>query len=34
VLIGTWIGLRFFDRVQDKGFQPVVLIFLQVGEIE
>jgi uncharacterized membrane protein YfcA len=28
VLIGTWIGLRFFDRVQDKGFQRVVLIFL------
>jgi uncharacterized membrane protein YfcA len=33
VLLGTWIGLHFFDRVKDKGFQRVVLIFLLLSGI-
>ena|ERR1700732_1714905 len=28
VLLGTWIGLRCFDRIEDRGFQRVVLVFL------
>jgi hypothetical protein len=31
VLLGTWIGLGLFDRMKDKRFQRVVLVFLLVS---
>jgi uncharacterized membrane protein YfcA len=33
VLLGTWIGLGLFDRMKDKGFQRVVLVFLLVSGV-
>lgn len=31
VILGTWLGLHFFDRIDDKRFRQVVLLFLLVS---
>jgi uncharacterized protein len=31
VILGTWLGLQFFDRIDDKRFRQVVLIFLLIS---
>jgi uncharacterized membrane protein YfcA len=31
VLLGTWLGLRLFDRIDDAAFRRVVLVFLIVS---
>ncbi len=31
VLLGTWIGLRLFDRIDDALFRRIVLVFLIVS---
>ena len=31
VVIGTWLGLRLFDRIDDAKFRRVVLIFLLIS---
>ena len=31
VILGTWLGLHFFDRIDDKRFRQVVLFFLLIS---
>jgi uncharacterized membrane protein YfcA len=31
VLLGTWIGIALFDRIDDAAFRRVVLVFLIVS---
>jgi uncharacterized protein len=31
VVLGTWLGLKFFDRIDDKRFRQVVLLFLLIS---
>jgi uncharacterized protein len=31
VILGTWLGLQFFDRIDDKRFRQVVLFFLLIS---
>ena len=31
VVCGTWLGLKFFDRIDDKRFRQVVLVFLLIS---
>lgn len=31
VVLGTWLGLQFFDRIDDKRFRQVVLFFLLIS---
>ncbi len=31
VILGTWLGLQFFDRINDKRFRQIVLFFLLIS---
>lgn len=31
VILGTWLGLHFFDRIDDKRFRQIVLLFLLIS---
>jgi uncharacterized membrane protein YfcA len=31
VIAGTWLGLRIFDRIDDKKFRRLVLVFLLIS---
>jgi len=31
VVFGTWLGLKFFDRIDDKRFRQIVLVFLLIS---
>jgi uncharacterized protein len=31
VIVGTWLGLQFFDRIDDKKFRQIVLLFLLIS---
>ncbi len=31
VMVGTWLGLRLFERVDDGKFRRIVLLFLPVS---
>jgi uncharacterized membrane protein YfcA len=31
VVLGTWLGLQLFNRIDDKRFRQVVLLFLLVS---
>lgn len=33
VLVGTWLGLHFFDRIDDAMFRRLVLIFLLISGV-
>ena len=33
VILGTWLGLHFFDRIDDKRFRQVVLFFLLISGV-
>jgi uncharacterized membrane protein YfcA len=31
VVLGTWLGLQMFHRIDDKRFRQVILLFLMIS---